>query len=65
MIKIEKHLPIPVHIGRAKYPLNQMEVGDSFFSEKRMNVSTYKTLYRPKEFVCRAVDGGYRTWRIK
>ena len=64
--KIEKNIPIP--IGRAanhKYPLAEMEVGDSLFIPGITipKIAGSCSFQRPKKFVCRTVEGGIRVWR--
>jgi len=76
MIKIDKNIPFPNGKSDRKYPLIEMEVGDSFFipckeeDEKRIRASIYTSARRNKlttshkrKYTTRKVDGGLRTWR--
>lgn len=76
-IRIEKGVPVPVKC-KTKYPLLEMEVGDSFF----VAIKDTKQAYNEQAFVCadarrlrdrvnpslryttRKVEGGIRVWRI-
>lgn len=76
-IRIEKGIPVPVKC-KTKYPLLEMEIGDSFFIEAAQT----KQAYSEQAFVCadarrlrdrvnpalryttRRVNGGVRVWRI-
>ena len=68
-IKIEKGVPIePSHRAKTVYPWRDMEVGDSFFTERAQSVvtnartnATRKTGFK---FATRKVDGGTRVWRV-
>jgi hypothetical protein len=64
-IKIETGLPIP---DRAKYPVAQMNVGDSFFvaGKTSATISGALAYYRSDgvRLATRTVDGGVRVWRI-
>ena len=66
--QIEKGVPIP-GAGRsaAKYPLAEMEVGDSFFTDvERDRIYTAVSYFgyrNNKKFSVRKVDGGFRVWR--
>ena len=72
-IKIDKGIPIPSR--RNKYPLSQMEVGDSFLIKSgkldamktRNRVASSITSYRRQgwNFTQRLVENGIRIWRIK
>jgi hypothetical protein len=78
MYRIEKGKPIEGNWGRrTKYPLADMEVGDSFLVPAEDNPSRnglYGAIrcFRNKEgngdkmFSCKSVkDGGIRCWRVK
>lgn len=72
MIKIDKDIPIPEIIkGRkSKYPINEMEVGDSFFIEGgkvSITSSLNQKLSRvgKKRLVGKIEGTGLRIWRIK
>ena len=75
---VEKDIPVPEKSSRdRKYPLDQMEVGDSFLvpTDPAMTVSklqkkasasvayAHRTL-GGRRFVTRQVEGGVRVWRI-
>ena len=67
MIAIDKNIPVPGE----KFPLSQMEVGDSFFAagENASSFGAYFSKQKPKKFTTRTVTEsgvkGYRVWRIK
>ena len=80
MIQIEKDIPIPKVGGGVhkehKYPLCEMEVGDSFFVSEGGDTKKERTMqaaiismgnrrYPGKKFTSRKVKGGIRFWRIK
>jgi len=77
MFELEKGVPVPKGRRGAKYPIPEMEVGDSFFiptkdraeSARFRNsingVCRYAKVGSSKEFTLRAVEGGLRCWRIK
>ena len=63
---IESNIPFR---ESTKYPLDQMQVGDSFFvpNRKISSISSRVTsLARRRNITlsCRTVDGGMRVWRI-
>lgn len=71
---IDKKIPIPPHSPRSgaprKYPLNEMNIGDSFLwpgapSRVVSAVSWYGKRNPPAKFTVRKVDGGVRVWRVK
>jgi hypothetical protein len=61
--KIEMNIPIPKH-GNTKYPWDKMNVGDSFLSEERVNVSYCKKTYG-YELVTKKEGDKFRVWRTK
>lgn len=71
-IKIEKGIPIPTRPPRPlKYPLDKMEIGDSFFvpnkkrETMRVQITEAQKRLWPKRFTVRAVTGGgVRVWRV-
>ena len=75
MVKIDKGVPMPpaFHYLRRKYPLADMEVGDSFFTAgaKTNFFGSYTSRHKKfgKKFTTRAVveDGvtGVRVWRVE
>lgn len=63
-IKIDKNVPIPKNSGRGKYPWTDMEVGDSFcIPTMSISMGAVNERYKPKTFIMRKVDDGYRVWR--
>ena len=77
MIKIDKGIPIPPKISaKSKYPLSEMEVGDSFFVPGSVSKATSIIHYRKLKgtlgldtaFVTRAEkrgnETGIRVWRV-
>lgn len=70
MIPIEKNIPMPDRPARpSKYPFDLMEIGDSFFvtdSHLALRQAVIKKQRKSNmRFTVRAVDGGYRCWRVK
>jgi hypothetical protein len=78
MIEIEKNIEIPAiqhgNKGNHKYPWLEMEVGDSFFTNKisKNKKGYYRDIchpankaYSPRKFSQRTVEGGLRVWRIE
>ena len=66
---IEKNVPIPLGHAAAKYPLREMEIGDSFFVPGIGKASDFSASYMAgkrlgRKFTIRAVEGGIRVWRI-
>ena len=77
-IKIEKGIALPPKKGGVcKYPLHDMEVGDSFFAtdEKGLGIRTLQAHVcsavanfkkrHGKRFSVRIGDGGVRVWRVE
>lgn len=74
-MKIEKDIPMPDTAvkGSYKYPLNEMEVGDSIFepgprnsNESKVRLSAKKYGDKTgKRFSARKVEGGVRIWRVE
>ncbi len=65
-MKIDKNIPIPPH-GSTIYPLDKLEVGDSFYvadASKRHSLATRACQLRPKKFTVRRDGEGVRVWRI-
>ena len=71
-MKIDNHVPIPKYApkhGSAKYPFREMEVGDSFFIERKEDVHRAKAAARMMAnrtrlvFTMRREDNGVRIWR--
>ena len=74
--KIEKDIPIPLRL-REQMPLDEMEVGDSFFvttpenktqQQHRIVISNnvkYYSRITGKHFTVRNADSGVRVWRTE
>jgi len=71
MIKIEKGIPIPKDVrGRkSKYPIEKLEVGDSFHVESITRQSLFsscrKYVNMGWKFTTRKTGNGIRIWRVK
>jgi hypothetical protein len=70
--KIDKNIPIPKRIYDSEYPypIDNLNVGDSFFIEERTSTQVSHIISRGnkmlgKRFTSRTMDGGVRIWRIK
>lgn len=75
--KIDKGIPLPprgANGPRSRYPLADLEVGDSFFApvvngqeprELLRRLSGLPATHKPKRFAMRTVEGGVRVWRIE
>lgn len=72
MFEIEKNVPMPMPIR--KYPLDRMEVGDSFLipvdgaddpEKVRNRLAMRMRELRPKKFITRGVTDGIRVWRAE
>lgn len=78
-VVIDKHVPLPSFFPQIQFPFGDMDVGDSFFVEARLDATSMlarvrsKFRYwrisqcpRPKVAVTvRKVEGGVRCWRIE
>lgn len=78
MIAVDKGIEIPPKNWsrgdrKCLYPWREMEVGDSFFIPNGGKVREIRGVasragqaarYTGMKFTCRAVDGGFRVWRI-
>jgi hypothetical protein len=73
MYLIDKSVPLPdARAGYTRYPLDLMEVADSFFAadldtEQTHRIRTQANYYKRKyhrEYTVRQVPGGVRVWRI-
>lgn len=71
MIQIDKHVPLPPSngIGRpVKWPLADMEVGDSFIFplRSRGNIAAKGLRFKPKRFTIRKIsETEARIWRVE
>lgn len=77
MYKIEKNVPIPKRSKQKKYPLMDMNVGDSFWVpcesrrealRERNKIFSMASYYQTKhnvKFTTRTYEDGVRIWRIK
>ena len=74
-MEVERGVPFPVtsKVSKYRFPLGEMDIGDSFFVEAREGsflssasslISRYGKTYSRK-FATRVVDGGFRVWRIE
>lgn len=68
MYEVESNIPVPLFRKSCSlYPFDTMEVGDSFLAEEA-NVRSAAGQYSKRhgrKFTTRAVEGGYRVWRIQ
>ncbi len=67
-IKIEKGVEFTLGHTNAKYPWDDMEIGDSFFFADQKVVSaacSRNQRDKSKKFVTRQVEGGFRVWRVE
>ena len=71
MYEIEKGIPLPkgTHGRQCPYPLDKLNVGESFLitADSREYVSAKCSRYgrqHGKKFATKQVDGGVRVWRI-
>lgn len=73
MITIDKNVPLPILIKKGaprKYPLSDLEVGESFFAAGKLpsDIRPLATRLRPKKFAVRTVTEngvkGVRVWRL-
>lgn len=69
-LKIDKHIDAPKETrgAKAKYPLKDMEVGDSFFFKPESPTAS-KSPYQAARRLgikirCAAEKNGYRVWRV-
>ncbi len=75
IIKIDKNIPMPVSLT-TKYPLLEMEIGDSFLAcdkhdaVRQSSISTQIRVWAASKkydwkFTVRKTDHGIRVWRTK
>jgi len=72
-IKIDDGVQMPKkqHGRPSKYPMNDLEIGQSFFVPNKtcMSFAGYRPRYKPKKFTVRSViengTKGIRVWRIE
>jgi hypothetical protein len=67
---IEKNVPLPPsrRKGKERFPLNRLEVGESFVVQKHEVFAARNAAHRlnkktGKVFTSRAIENGYRVWR--
>lgn len=60
-LSIERDVPLP---PEAVFPLDQMQVGDSFLAPARVAKAAVKAVAANPKFITRPVEGGVRVWRI-
>jgi len=75
-MEVERGVPFPtqsLRVSKYRFPLGEMEIGDSFFVESREGsflnsarslISRYGKTFNRK-FATRVVDNGFRVWRIE
>ena len=69
MIKIDKNIPIPSsNVIKRKYPYKEMEIGDSFFVNKRHTEFQASLAYFRRttgnQFKAHKENTGLRIWRV-
>jgi hypothetical protein len=69
MIQIETGVPIPKQDWRTRYPLLELEVGQSFFVPDGDNNSisaraSYMGKTHSRTFTVKKLKGGVRCWRV-
>jgi hypothetical protein len=69
MYKIEKNVPMAGSKIESPYPFSQMVIGDSFFVENGNRITlgqaaSYQKRKHGTAYSVRAVDGGFRVWRV-
>ena len=74
-MEVERGVPLPgrQRVSKYRFPLGEMDVGDSFYVEARGEgfMSTARSLISRygktfgRKFATRLVDGGIRVWRIE
>lgn len=67
-IEIEDDVPVPTTPLLRKYPIEELDIGQScVLPAKRSTVHAYLHHARKRtgfKFIIRAVDGGIRVWRV-
>lgn len=67
--KIDSDVPYTSHLGKLKYPFEDMKVGDSFLIKGNyMKVASSASWYgkrHQQKFSVRRTEEGYRCWRLK
>ena len=69
MYEIDKNVPLPPFTRGARFPYEQLEVGDSFYVEGGKLSSICNSNYRvgkrlQAKFTARQEDSGVRVWRV-
>lgn len=67
--KIERGFPIPLAARQEKYPLLDLEIGDSFLVPNEKRDLVYRAAYmcgrrHDRRFKCKTMSTGIRVWRI-
>ncbi|MCP4410748.1 MAG: hypothetical protein GY807_24010 [Gammaproteobacteria bacterium] len=67
---IEKGVPQPGRRTNNRYPLREMDVGDSFFisaseQPRVVNATSYFGSRNNRKYSCRLHGDGYRVWRVE
>ncbi len=78
VVTIEKGVPMPTTLPQVSLPFGEMDVGDSFFLEARLDATSMMARVRSKyrywlrgqcprpetRIAIRKVEGGVRCWRV-
>lgn len=63
-VEIEDGIEIPTTKRKGKYPWDEMEIGESFATNKLVSTTQANKTYSPKVFKCKAFEGAFRVWRV-
>ncbi|HKQ24128.1 MAG TPA: hypothetical protein VJT81_06765 [Burkholderiales bacterium] len=67
--QVQRGIPLPPkkNGSKTKYPIDQLQVGDSFYVEGLKNSGGMNNLAKRRgmKIATRHVDGGLRVWRIE
>ena len=66
MFKVDKGVPIPAIKKSPQYPWLDMEIGDSFWTDKpsAREAASIWGIKHDMKFVTRKTEGGFRVWRV-
>jgi uncharacterized protein (DUF2249 family) len=70
MFILDNDLPPPARVQHERYPLGEMQVGQSFFvpveiaRKARAAVRMYMRRHVDKKYSWKYVEGGIRIWRV-